>query len=112
MLQLLRGKRVLVTGDTGFKGSWLALWLHELGAEVQGVALSPRTSEDHFCVTGLKKIVHHEDADIRDAAALKGVFRRFRPEFVFHLAAQSLVRPSYMDPKSKFVTNTRGSVNL
>lgn len=112
MLRQLSGRRILVTGETGFKGSWLALWLHELGADVQGVALPPRTAEDHFCVTGLQKIVHHEDTDIRDLAALKGVFERFRPEFVFHLAAQPLVRYSYADPKTTFDTNVGGSVNL
>jgi CDP-glucose 4,6-dehydratase len=112
MLEQFSGKRVLITGETGFKGSWLSLWLHTLGAEVQGLALPPRTREDHFTLTRLQEIVHHVDADIRDSTLVKQVFRRFQPEFVFHLAAQPLVRASYVDPKTTFDTNVGGSVNL
>ena len=112
MVEQLRGKRVLITGETGFKGSWLGLWLHELGAELRGLALAPRTPEDHFCVTGLQEIMHHEDVDIRNSDALKSAFGRFEPEIVFHLAAQPLVRLSYAEPKTTFDTNVGGSVNL
>jgi len=112
MVGQLGGKRILITGETGFKGSWLGLWLHELGAELKGVALAPRTPEDHFCVTGLQKIMHHENIDIRDYDSLKRAFEQFEPEIVFHLAAQPLVRLSYADPRTTFDTNVGGSVNL
>lgn len=106
------GKRVLVTGDTGFKGSWLSLWLHELCANVVGYALPPERDEDHFNVIGLDKIIHHVNGDIRDFASLIKVFKEFRPEFLFHLAAQALVKFSYEEPKLTFDTNVGGSVNI
>jgi CDP-glucose 4,6-dehydratase len=106
------GKRVLLTGDTGFKGSWLALWLSELGADVVGYALPPEHAEDHFNLLGLDGIIHHVDGDIRDLSAMKRIADEFRPEFVFHLAAQSLVKLSYEEPKGTFDTNVGGSVNL
>lgn len=109
---IYKGKRILVTGDTGFKGSWLSLWLHELGADVVGYALPPERDEDHFNVIGLNKIIHHVDGDIRDFTALKKVFDGFQPEFLFHLAAQALVKLSYKDPKLTFDTNVSGSVNI
>src|SRR5512136_2254538 len=89
---LFRGKRVLVTGDTGFKGSWLCLWLHELGAEVAGFALPPERDNDHFRLLGLDQMIRHVTGDIRDAESLARLCREFQPEFLFHLAAQSLVR--------------------
>jgi len=107
-----RGKRVLVTGDTGFKGSWLSLWLHELGADVVGYALPPERDEDHFNVIGLDKIIYHIDGDIRNSAEVKKVFDNFQPEFLFHLAAQTLVKFSYQEPKLTFDTNIGGSVNI
>ena len=106
------GKRVLVTGDTGFKGSWLSLWLHELGADVVGYALPPERDEDHFNAIGLNKKIHHIDGDIRDFGLLKVVFDDFHPEFLFHLAAQALVKFSYEDPKLTFDTNVGGSINI
>lgn len=109
---IYRGKRVLVTGDTGFKGSWLSLWLHELGADVVGYALPPERDEDHFNVISLDKITHHIDGDIGDFGALKKVFDDFQPEFLFHLAAQALVKLSYEEPKLTFDTNVGGSVNI
>lgn len=109
---IFRGKRVFLTGDTGFKGSWLALWLSELGADVVGYALPPQGPQDHFCLLGLDKVIHHVDGDIRDAAGLTAVLHEFAPEFVFHLAAQSLVRLSYDEPKLTFDTNVTGTVNL
>jgi len=112
LLSIFKGKRVLVTGDTGFKGSWLCLWLHELGANVLGVALPPKNETDHFNVIGLDKIVHHVDLDIRKIEQLQKIFLKFQPEFLFHLAAQALVRLSYEDPKLTFDTNIGGSVNL
>ena len=107
-----KGKRVLVTGDTGFKGSWLSLWLHDMGAEVVGYALPPERDEDHFNVVGLDKMIHHVDGDIRDFTSLKKVFDDFQPEVLFHLAAQAIVKVSYEEPKLTFDTNVGGSVNI
>ena len=111
-LKLFAGKRVLLTGDTGFKGSWLALWLSELGADVVGYALPPERPDDHFNLIQLEKRIHHIDGDIRDLEKLADVAAGFQPVFLFHLAAQSLVRLSYDRPKYTFDTNVGGSVNL
>lgn len=111
-IDIYRNKRVLVTGDTGFKGSWLSLWLHNIGAEVLGYALPPKRDDDHFNAIGLSKIILHIDGDIRDFTCLKKVFDDFQPEFLFHLAAQPLVKFSYEDPKLTFDTNVGGSVNI
>jgi CDP-glucose 4,6-dehydratase len=107
-----KGKRVLVTGDTGFKGSWLALWLHELGAHVTGMALPPHTEPSHFQLLGLDNLIHHIDADIRTMEEVDAVFRKAKPQLVFHLAAQALVRDSYSDPKGTFDSNIGGTVNV
>jgi len=111
-LELFRGKRVFLTGDTGFKGSWLALWLAEAGAEVYGYALPPVAENAHFNLLGLSERICHQDGDIRDLEQLKLFFNQAQPEFVFHLAAQALVHRSYHDPKETFDTNMGGSVNL
>lgn len=108
----LRGKRVLLTGDTGFKGSWLALWLVEMGAEVYGFSLPPESADDHYNILKLPKRIHHQDGDIRDREKLGAFFKQTQPEFVFHLAAQALVRHSYRYPKETFDTNIGGSLNL
>jgi len=107
-----KGHRVLVTGHTGFKGSWLALWLLQMGAEVAGYALPPRTPADNFVVCGLKSRMYSSIGDIRDFAGLEHLFAEFRPETVFHLAAQPLVRHSYREPKETFDVNLGGTVNL
>ena len=109
---IFKGRRVLVTGDTGFKGSWLSLWLHELGAEVTGFALPPEREDDHFNLLGLDKLIRHIDGDIRDLPAVERAFKEAQPEFLFHLAAQPLVRLSYDEPKLTFDTNVGGSVNI
>ncbi len=111
-LAVFRGARVFVTGDTGFKGSWLSLWLHLLGADVTGYALPPSEGQRHFKLLRLDKKIHHINGDIRDLSALKKEMVRFRPTFMFHLAAQSLVRRSYDDPKTTFDTNIGGSMNV
>lgn len=111
-LKFFRGKRVLVTGHTGFKGSWLTLWLRELGAEVMGYALPPKLPDDHFNLLELNKLISHVEGDIRDGEKLSRVCLDFKPEFIFHLAAQALVRFSYEDPKTTFDTNVLGSVNV
>src|SRR5436305_14440161 len=107
---VFKGARVLVTGDTGFKGSWLSLWLHELGAEVLGLSLPPETETAHFELVKLRQAIRHIDADIRDLDVIRRHFHEFKPEFLFHLAAQSLVLRSYEDPKVTFDTNVGGSV--
>lgn len=103
------GRRVLVTGHTGFKGCWLSLWLKDLGAEVYGVSLPPDTEPNMFGAVRLGELVHHVEQDIRDAAAVKDVIADIQPEIVFHLAAQPLVRRSYSEPMETFETNVLGT---
>ncbi len=107
-----KNKKVLITGHTGFKGSWLSLWLSEIGAEVIGFSLDPPTSPSHFEICGLKKRMVPIRGDIRDLGALRRVVSDYAPEVVFHLAAQALVRRSYRDPVDTFGTNVMGTVNL
>lgn len=111
-LEIFRGKRVLVTGHTGFKGSWLALLLNSLGAEVMGYALPPECVDGHFELLGLEKQIRHVNGDVRDLDLMRREVLAFMPEIVFHLAAQALVYPSYDDPKTTFDVNVGGSVNL
>jgi len=105
-------KRVLITGDTGFKGSWLAIWLKQMGAEVYGYALPPKTEKDNFVVCSVKEIINHEDGDIRDKDHFLRFFRRVNPHIAFHLAAQPLVLDSYEDPYYTYETNLMGTVNF
>ncbi|WP_454796797.1 CDP-glucose 4,6-dehydratase [Novosphingobium lindaniclasticum] len=105
-----RGKRILVTGHTGFKGGWLCLWLRKLGAEVTGIALHrPPQGPDLFHTVDLGGLVDHRIADIRDAGAYARACEGLEPDLVFHLAAQALVRPSYDDPVETFATNVTGT---
>jgi CDP-glucose 4,6-dehydratase len=104
------GRRVLVTGHTGFKGSWLALWLCELGAHVHGVSLNPPTNPSHWDLLSLRIDEHR--SDIRDTARLAEIIRVAEPECVFHLAAQPLVRRSYRDPLETWSTNVMGTVSV
>jgi len=112
VLQSFAGKRVLVTGHTGFKGSWLTFLLKELGADVMGYALPPEPGPSHFELLNLESCIQHVAGDIRDAAAFIPAVQAFQPEYVFHLAAQALVKRSYADPASTFSTNVMGSVHL
>ncbi len=105
-------KTVLITGDTGFKGSWLAIWLKELEAEVIGYALDPPSDPNNFQATNLHDKITHVHGEIRDLGQLLETFRKYQPEFVFHLAAQPLVRLSYDEPKMTFDTNVGGTVNV
>jgi CDP-glucose 4,6-dehydratase len=107
-----RGRRVLVTGHTGFKGSWLVLWLARLGARVTGVALPPPTNPSLYESASLDRACDSRTCDVRDAAALRTIVAETSPEIVFHLAAQSLVRASYRDPLGTFSTNMLGTANL
>jgi CDP-glucose 4,6-dehydratase len=107
-----QGRRVLVTGHTGFKGSWLSQWLLQLGAEVAGFSIDVPTSPSNFELLGLEDRINHYQGDIRDQTRLLEVIDQFRPEIVFHLAAQALVRRSYADPLTTFETNTMGMANL
>ena len=107
------GKRVLVTGHTGFKGSWLSIWLHELGAEVIGIAQDPYSERDNYVLSGIgRKITADLRADIRDGEQLKSLFRTWQPDIVFHLAAQPLVRLSYEIPVDTYETNVMGTIHV
>ena len=106
-------KRVLVTGHTGFKGSWLSIWLHELGAKVIGVGLEPYSEKDNFVLSGIgEKIEADLRADIRDMKCIADIFDDYEPEIVFHLAAQPLVRLSYEEPVMTWETNVMGTINI
>jgi CDP-glucose 4,6-dehydratase len=105
-----RSRKVLVTGHTGFKGSWLALWLSELGAEVTGLALAPDTNPNHWDMLGLNITDHR--CDVQDSATVQQVLSNSQPEIVFHLAAQPLVRRSYREPLLTWSTNVMGTANL
>lgn len=107
-----RGRRVLVTGHTGFKGGWLSLWLDRLGAKVSGVALPPPTQPSLFEAIQLGGLVDHHDIDIRNAASLEAVMREAAPEIVFHLAAQPIVRRSYQEPLETLAINIMGTAHL
>jgi CDP-glucose 4,6-dehydratase len=107
---MFHNRRVLVTGHTGFKGSWLTLWLQQLGANVTAIALAPESEPNHWDLLRLNLEDHR--IDLRDTNAVSQVVRSARPELVFHLAAQSLVRRSYQDPIGTWSTNIMGTANL
>ena len=112
VLKSFSGKRVFITGHTGFKGSWLTYLLKEMGADVMGFALPPAPGPSHFEMLDLKTSINHVVGDIRDASALQDAMQKFQPEYVFHLAAQALVKKSYDDPVATFDSNVMGSVHL
>lgn len=109
---IYQGKKVLVTGHTGFKGSWLCIWLQQLGAEVYGYSLEPYGADDNFVTTGLATRMHHTIGDVREGAALSTYFKEVQPDIAFHLAAQPLVLLSYDDPRGTFESNLMGAVNF
>jgi len=106
------GKRVLVTGHTGFKGSWLVLWLKKLGAEVIGYSTAPLTDPNHFDAAHISEKITSVEGDILEPAAMEQAFQAYNPDIVFHLAAQSLVRESYKNPADTFNVNVMGTVNV
>ena len=107
-----RGRRVLLTGHTGFKGGWLALKLSELGASVYGLALAPEMPDSFFDLCGLEHAIHSSIGDVRDPSIVRRALEVSDAEIVFHLAAQALVRRSYRDPAATFETNVMGTVNV
>lgn len=107
-----RGKRVLITGHTGFKGSWLSLWLQSLGADVVGYAMAPPSDPNMFTLASVADDMVSILGDVRDAERLRQVVAGSRPEIVFHMAAQPLVRESYKDPVATYATNVMGTVHL
>lgn len=111
--EFYKGKRILITGHTGFKGSWLSIWLRELGADVVGVANDPFSDRDNFVLSGVgNKIKADIRADIRNGQRMKDIFAEYSPEIVFHLAAQPLVRLSYDIPVETYETNVMGTINI
>ncbi len=107
-----RGKTVLVTGHTGFKGSWLVLWLHKMGAKVVGYALPPTSQKYIYSLARLDKKIQDITGDVREYEHLKRVMSKYKPDIVFHLAAKAIVRESYDNPKETFETNVLGTVNV
>lgn len=107
-----KGKRVLITGHTGFKGAWLSLWLERLGAEITGYSLDPPSVPSLYELAGIADTIHDVRADVRDYNRLRKTVETYPPEIIFHLAAQSLVRRSYCDPIETYSTNVMGTVNL
>lgn len=107
-----RGKRVLLTGHTGFKGSWLSLWLQAMGAELRGIALAPPTTPALFDVARVQEGMDHRIADIRDFEAIRVLTKEWQPEIVLHMAAQPLVRLSYEQPVETYATNVMGTVHV
>lgn len=107
-----RDKRVLISGHTGFKGSWLSLWLHSMGADLRGVALTPPTSPSLFEVACIADLMDHNIADVRDFEKTSSLIMEFQPEIIFHMAAQPLVRSSYEQPVDTYSTNVMGTVHI
>lgn len=107
-----RGRRVFLTGHTGFKGGWAAVWLHELGARVTGFALPPDTAPDFFSAAKVETLIVHHLGDVRDFDALSAAVQAAQPEIVLHMAAQPLVRRSYAQPLETYSTNVLGTVHL
>ena len=107
-----KGKKVFITGHTGFKGSWLSYLLHKVGAEVMVYALKPKSDNDHFCLLNLQEKINHVEGDITDSEHLNKKIINFQPDYVFHLAAQALVHYSYANPFETYSVNVMGSLNL
>ena len=111
-IEFWRGKRVLITGHTGFKGGWLVLWLHRLGAQVSGISLSPNTTPNLFDLARVDELCDTQFCDIRNAEKFTALIRSAQPEVIFHLAAQPLVRQSFKEPIETFGTNVMGTAHM
>ena len=111
-LNSYKNKKVLVTGSTGFKGSWLCLWLHSIGAKVIGIGLKPEKTSIIFNALKLKKLINQNYCDIRNLDKLNSIIKKEKPDIIFHLAAQSIVSDSIYNPYETFDTNIRGSLNI
>ena len=109
---IYKNKKVFITGHTGFKGSWLTIWLKKLGAEICGYSLDPNTEPSMFNICNVGTNILDIRGDIRDAKSLEKVVNEFNPDIIFHLAAQPLVRLSYDNPKLTYETNVLGTLNL
>jgi len=110
---VFQGKRVFLTGHTGFKGAWLTMWLHHLGAKVTGYALQPPSVPSHFVIANVQScLVKHHEGDIRDGTRLEAAMREANPDIVIHLAAQSVVRTSYEIPRETFDINVMGTISV
>ena len=109
---IFKGKTVLLTGHSGFKGSWLSVWLNKLGAKVSGVSCDIPSKPSHFVAANLPDFIDDHRLNIKDGDAIKSLVRKIQPDFVFHLAAQALVRFSYENPIETIMTNTIGTVNI
>ena len=107
-----KNKKVLITGHTGFKGAWLSLWLREIGANIIGYSLEPPTDPNLFDSINLKDKITHITGDVRDEVHLNSIFKKHQPDFVFHMAAQPIVRLSYKEPKHTYDVNVMGTVNV
>lgn len=110
--QFWKDKRVLITGHTGFKGSWLSIWLHNLGAKVIGYSLSPPSQPSLFGITGIGELITSIHGDICDLQYLQKIYEEYQPEIIIHMAAQALVRESYLNPVETYATNVMGTVNV
>ncbi len=111
--RVFHGKRVFLTGHTGFKGTWMTMWLHHLGAHVTGYALPPPSKPSHFAIANVEScLVAHHEGDIRDSARLEAAMREADPDLVIHLAAQSVVRTSYEIPRETFDINVMGTISV
>jgi len=112
MVKTWQERRVFLTGHTGFKGSWLALWLSRLGAQIRGYSLDPCTEPNMFSLASVGTVLDDVRGDIRDYDKLEVSMTQFAPEVIFHLAAQPIVRRSYADPVGTYATNVMGTVHL
>ena len=112
MFNKFKNKTIIITGHTGFKGSWLTLWLKLLGAKVVGISINLPSKPSHYEELNLSKEIISIKQDIRNLKELEKIFQKYQPDFVFHLAAQALVQKSYKDPVTTFNTNIIGTMNV
>jgi len=109
---IYQGKKVVITGNTGFKGCWLSLWLHELGAEIHGISNGIPTTPSMYETLHLEDVVSYHEADVRDAGKIRQLLHEIKPDYIFHLAAQALVSESYQDPLTTISTNVLGTAHV